>query len=172
MPKMTRVEDHLSLEEIKAQLRSASDADKRMRWQIIYTIAADPRDGSLISKQLGCSRSTVSNAVSEYNLLGKDSFSGPGSGSNRSNYHMSESEEAIFISSFKDQANKGLVCTISEIKHSYEKYIGSSVPPSTITRLLSRHGWRKIDPRPMHPKSSKEKQETFKKTLVYWLPMQ
>jgi Winged helix-turn helix len=32
-------------------------------------------------------------------------------------------------------------------------------------RLLNRHGWRKLVPRPVHPKANKEEQEQFKKTL-------
>jgi hypothetical protein len=30
--------------------------------------------------------------------------------------------------------------------------------------LLNRHRWRKIVPRPAHPKADKEKREEFKKT--------
>jgi len=69
MPKVTRVLDHLTLSDLKQQLRKASDADKRMRWQIIYTVAVDPRRGAEIAFQLGCSKILVSQAVSEYNKL-------------------------------------------------------------------------------------------------------
>ena len=37
------------------------------------------------------------------------------------------------------------------------------VDESTIYRLLHRHGWRKLVPRPRHPKAHAEKQATFKK---------
>ncbi|HEY6406604.1 MAG TPA: winged helix-turn-helix domain-containing protein, partial [Ktedonobacteraceae bacterium] len=43
--------------------------------------------------------------------------------------------------------------------------VGHEVAESTIYRLLGRHGWRKLMPRPTHPKASKEAQEQFKKTL-------
>ncbi len=172
MAKVTRVLKHQSLSEIKKELRQATDADKRMRWQIIYTIAADPRNGSDIARQLGCGRSIVSNAVAEYNRLGKDSFEGPGSGSNRSNSHMCESEEGEFLLKFVNRARRGLLCTTSSIKQAYEKEIKKEVHASVITRMLSRMGWRKLDPRPSHPKGSKHKQETFKKTSKYWFPSQ
>ena len=35
---------------------------------------------------------------------------------------------------------------------------------STIYRLLDRHGWRKLVPRPVHPKADLEEQAAFKKT--------
>jgi hypothetical protein len=34
--------------------------------------------------------------------------------------------------------------------------------PTVTYRLLERHGWRKIVPRPQHPKTDKASQETFK----------
>jgi transposase len=170
MPKLTRVLDHLSLSEIKTQQRKASDADKRMRWQIIYTVAADPRCGSVVARQLGCSAALVSQAIGEYNQSGKDSFKGPGSGSGRSHAHMDESSEQKFLSQFVRRSRRGLVCTISEIKQAFEKRIGKQVHPSVITRMLARWGWRKLDPRPAHPKGSKLKQETFKKSFPYWCP--
>ncbi|MCZ6469675.1 MAG: winged helix-turn-helix domain-containing protein [Candidatus Dadabacteria bacterium] len=172
MPKITHVSDHLNLSEIKYQLRRAPDADKRMRWQIIYTVTADPRRGSDIALQLGCSSILVSQAVSEYNKLGQESFKGPGSGSNRSHSHMDEAAESKFLSQFINRAQRGLVCTTTEIKLSFEKKIGKEVHPSIITRMLARRGWRKLDPRPSHPKGSKHKQETFKKSFPYWYPQQ
>jgi Winged helix-turn helix len=42
---------------------------------------------------------------------------------------------------------------------------GTRVAESTIYRLLDRHGWRKLMPRPKHPKASPEAQEQLKKTL-------
>ena len=38
-----------------------------------------------------------------------------------------------------------------------------TVHKSTIYRLLSRHGWRKVVPRPTHVNADKNKQEEFKK---------
>lgn len=172
MPKVTRVLPYLELSEIKEQLRKATDSDKRLRWQIIYTVEVDPRLGSVIAFQLGCSGCLVSNAVSEYNRLGKDSFKGSGRGSGRSNAHMSESEERKFLSKFINKASRGLICTISKIKIAYEKQIKQEVHDTVITRMLSRQGWRKLDPRPIHPKGSKQKQDSFKKTFPHWLPQQ
>ena len=76
MGKVTRVKDWLSLSDLKVLVRKANNADKRMRWQIIYTTVADPRDGATIALQLGCSRWLVSDAVNEYNRLGSNQQDG------------------------------------------------------------------------------------------------
>ena len=52
---------------------------------------------------------------------------------------------------------------MSGIKKAYEQELGKSVPKSTVYRMLARHNWRKIVPRPRHPKADIEAQEAFKK---------
>lgn len=68
------------------------------------------------------------------------------------------------IKPFFEKAEKGQITTASKIKEALEERIGHAVAESTVYRLLNRHGWRKIAPRPAHPKTNKEEQETFKKT--------
>jgi transposase len=172
MGKVTRVKDWLSLPDLKVMVRKADNADKRMRWQIIYTTAADPRDGTTISLQLGCSRWLVTDAVSEYNRLGSKAFGGPGSGHGRSNFHMDYQQEVKFLSKFVNRARRGLVTTTGEIHRGFEKEIGKKVRDSVVSRLLKRHKWRKLEPRPEHPKKNKQKQEVFKKTSPAWFPPQ
>ena len=45
----------------------------------------------------------------------------------------------------------------------FEKKVGHPVARFTIYRLLERHDWRKIAPRPRHPKADSEDQDAFKK---------
>ena len=53
---------------------------------------------------------------------------------------------------------------VSRIKAAYEQALGRKVPKSTVYRMLARHGWRKVVPRPRHPKSDAATQAAFKKT--------
>jgi transposase len=80
-------------------------------------------------------------------------------------YHenMSLEEEKALLSPFLEKAKKGGVLVVSEIKTAYEERVGHKVPKSTVYRMLARHGWRKIAPRPYHPKVDLVKQEEFKK---------
>jgi len=78
--------------------------------------------------------------------------------------YMSIDQERHFLSRFFDQASHGGVLVVSEIKRAFENLVGRKVAKTTIYRMLERHGWRKIMPRPKHPKSDSEAQEGFKKT--------
>ena len=76
---------------------------------------------------------------------------------------MTIEEEKLFLEGFKDLANNGSMLVANEIKAALEKQLGRTVHKTTVYRLLRRHGWRKIIPRPRHPKQDKEAAEAFKK---------
>ena len=76
---------------------------------------------------------------------------------------MTLDEERDFLSAFKDKAHDGLVLVANEIKVALEKHLGRQVHKTTVYRILQRHGWRKITPRPSHPKRNQEAAESFKK---------
>jgi hypothetical protein len=48
-------------------------------------------------------------------------------------------------------------------KLAYEQAIGHATSNSTVYQLLARHGWRKLMPRPFHPKRDVAVQDVFKK---------
>jgi transposase len=64
------------------------------------------------------------------------------------------------------QSEKGGILEASRVKAAYEQVLGRKVPKSTIYRMLARHGWRKVVPRPRHPKSDASAQAEFKKTAA------
>ena len=76
---------------------------------------------------------------------------------------MSEEEESAFLSQFEETGGRGLILTVNDIKEALEKHLGRRVHIATVYRILHRHGWRKVVPRPQHPKRSKEAVESFKK---------
>jgi transposase len=75
------------------------------------------------------------------------------------------SEEQAFLAPFFERAQTGELATIQELHQAFEAQVGKSVHETTIYRLLDRHGWRKLMPRPRHPKSDPQTQEYFKKTI-------
>jgi transposase len=81
----------------------------------------------------------------------------------RYNALMTPEEEKLFMSSFVEQANNGALVTANEIKRAMEKQLGQSVHKTTVYRMLKRNGWRKIMPRPSHPKKDKNAGLAFKK---------
>ncbi|MCX5812629.1 MAG: winged helix-turn-helix domain-containing protein [Proteobacteria bacterium] len=77
--------------------------------------------------------------------------------------NITADEENTFLASFLEKSVRGEILVVSKIKSAYEKIVGHAVPKSTIYRILARHGWRKITPRPHHPKADVILQEEFKK---------
>ena len=68
------------------------------------------------------------------------------------------------IDSFKEKARRGQIATAIQIQQAYEQKCGFAVHKTTIYRLLERHQWRKIVPRPNHPKKDANAVDEFKKT--------
>ena len=77
---------------------------------------------------------------------------------------MTMQQERELLAPFFARAQRGELATAGEIKRAFEAQVGHEVDESTIYRLLHRHGWRKLVPRPRHAKANAEKQATFKKT--------
>jgi len=47
----------------------------------------------------------------------------------------------------------GGMLMVAEIQLACREQVGKAVAPPTVHRLLDRHGWRKVVPRPRHPKT-------------------
>jgi hypothetical protein len=86
MARVTRVAPHLTLEEVKQKLDSASSAWLRQRWMVIYTALLDPRPAELIARQLGVSRPFVSKVSSLYKRFGPQGLDTVGSGGRHNDY--------------------------------------------------------------------------------------
>jgi transposase len=78
--------------------------------------------------------------------------------------YMTVEQENQFLSEYFEQASHGGVLVVSEIKKAFEALVGQKVAKTTIYRMLDRHDWRKVMPRPRHPKSDPKAQKGFKKT--------
>jgi transposase len=64
------------------------------------------------------------------------------------------------------QAATGDIPTSAQIQAALETQLGRPVADTTVYRLLDRHGWRKVVPRPQHPQSSPEARDPWKKTSL------
>jgi transposase len=80
----------------------------------------------------------------------------------RNHANLTQEEEDEFLSFFEANAAKGSILTANDIKEAFDRRMGLEVHKTTVYRMLHRHGWRKIMPRPSHPKRDKEAGETFK----------
>ena len=122
----------------------------------------EPRKAEEIARHCGVSKGMVHQVISTYNRFGVEAIETPGKGGRRDVYLTME-EEQQFLAPFFARAQTGEIATAAEIQRAFEARVGHEVDDSTIYRLLNRHGWRKLMPRPTHPKASREAQEQFKK---------
>ncbi len=164
MARVTRAAAHLSIEEVKTRLKTDPRLWCRQRWLIIYNALVEPRKAQEIARHCGVSKATVHDVISSYNRLGVAAVETAGKGGRRHQYLTLEAEQE-FLAPFFAQAQEGLIATTAEIWRAFETRVGHEVDDSTIYRLLHRHGWRQLMPRPRHPKADSQAQAHFKKTL-------
>jgi transposase len=115
-----------------------------------------------IAVNVGLNRGTVEQIIARYFKGGAKTLVGGGSGGRRHAY-LSTEDEKLFIKRFIPKASEGGIIVVNEIVREFEELVERKVSESTVYRLLARHGWRKIAPRPKHPKADRTKQTEFKK---------
>ena len=164
MARVTHAAAHLSIEEVKKRLKTDPRPWCRQRWLIIYNALVEPRKAEEIARHCGVSKATVHEVISTYNRLGVSAVETTGKGGRRREY-LTVEEEKQFLAPFFAQAESGEIATVALIQAGFEERVGHEVDDSTIYRLLNRHGWRKLMPRPRHPQANLQAQDQFKKTL-------
>ena len=142
--------------------RSKTKADYQ-RILCIWLRAVFGMSSNQVGLAVGFSPSTVKKLWSQYFSGGEQVLIGKGRGGRRRANLSLEEEEKLLVAFF-DKANRGEVLVVNEVKATYEDTVGHRVPKSTVYRMLARHGWRKISPRPRHPKADPQRLESFKKT--------
>ena len=162
MGNVTKAASYLSEEEIFKKIKETVGFWRVQKWLVIWNAMVDPRPASQIALHTGMAIPTVHNLISNYNRIGPAAIETPGKGGRRRAY-LSWEEETSFLEPFIQKAITGQIATAGEIKEALEDKLGHSVHKTTVYRLLKRHGWRKIAPRPFHIQSNKETQEQFKK---------
>jgi len=162
--RITRAASHLSVDEVKERMNTDERPWVRQHWWIIYNALVAPRKAEEIALHTGVSATTVHRVISTYNRLGPTALETAGKGGRRHEY-LTWQEEKEFLAPFFAQAHNGEIATGAQIQRAFEAKIGHEVDDSTIYRLLARHGWRKLMPRPRHPQADLQAQEQFKKTL-------
>jgi len=162
--RITRAALHLSVDEVKERMKTDPRPWVRQHWWIIYNALVAPGKADEMALHTGVSPTTVHRVISTYNRLGPTAVETPGKGGRRHEY-LTLPEEKEFLAAFFALAESGEIATVAQIQGAFEERVGHQVDDSTIYRLLDRHGWRKLMPRPRHPKADPQAKEQFKKTL-------
>jgi transposase len=154
---------------MESLLKSAPDLIAFRKIQCIYLRAKFSYLPKQISEITGLSISRVRQIHTAYYQHGETVLKETKRGG-RSHCYMDEARESKILESFNHKASQGEVVIAREIHKKYEEVLQRKVTKSAIYKLLHRHGWRKIFPRPHHLNQNKEEMEAFKKTLAQWLP--
>jgi transposase len=120
-----------------------------------------------IAAVLGWHPGSVRNLQSRVLREGVSVLEQPGRGG-RHRAHLTLAEEEGLLADFCFAAGQGGVVEAGPLRVAYEKQGEHPVAKSTLYRLLARHGWRKLVPRPYHPEASAEAQQAFKKSSGAW----
>jgi transposase len=155
------------IRELKAALRWKMPAAQRERIQMVL-LRESGMTQPTIAEAMGVSLSTVNRAHMAYDGGGIKALK-PKPIGGRQRENMTLSEEKALLARFSKAAGAGEMLNIHEFKAAYEKAIGHPTSNSTVYNLLTRHGWRKLMPRPFHPKRDLTAQDTFKNTIFQML---
>ena len=150
---------------LKTALRWKGDFPRRQRIQMVL-LRESGMTQPAIAAAMGVSLSTVNRAHMAYDGSGLQALkSKPSGGRKREN--MTLAEEKALLARFAKAAGAGEMLNIHDLKAAYEKAIEHETSNSTVYNLLARHSWRKLMPRPFHPKRDLVAQDAFKKAAFH-----
>jgi transposase len=155
--------DKATIAALADRLKRVSSHAEYQRIQCVLIRATLGSTAAQIAQLLGWSTATVHVIHSRWAKEGDALFDLSGRGG-RHHQHLSVQEEDLLLAPFTAKAQAGGLLHVNEIKQAMEKKVGAAVAASTVYRMLDRHGWRKVIPRPRHPKADILAQDAFKKT--------
>lgn len=152
--------------DIRVKLKKCKDT-KALRRLIALNMYRQGKTNKEIAEATGYHPQRITQMVTEVINNGIDSILSDHRTSN--NYRMTFAQEIEFLRQFKEMAENGQLVTVEPILKKYEEATGKKSNTTSIYRLLKRHGWRKLKPRPKHPKAaSTEEQSRQKKLKLSW----
>jgi transposase len=163
------VGDKPTVARLADRLKRAGSHSEYQRIQCVLIRATLGSSAAQIADLLGWSTATVHVLHSRWSKEGDAIFDVRGRGG-RHHQHLSPEQERQLLAPFVHRAESGGMLTVAQIQQAYQDQVGKQVAPSTVYRLLDRHGWRKVVPRPRHPKADGAAQAAFKKTAPYGTP--
>ena len=161
--------DKVTVARLAERLKRADSHAEYQRIQCVLIRATLGSSAAQIAELLGWSTATVHVLHSRWSKEGDAIFDLRRRGG-RHNQHLSPEQEQQILAPFAERAEAGGMLSVAEIQRAYCEQLGKEVAPSTVYRLLDRHGWRKAVPRPQHPKAGAAARAAFKKTAPHGTP--
>lgn len=162
MSRVTKAEPWMTAEELKALLHRTSDRRTAQRMLVVLNAVIQPGLARDIAERVGVATQTVHNWMATYNKLGPRALFDKKPRKPAPKL-LTDEEERSLIEPFIQKASRGQIATAPQLQAAIEDYLGFAIHHSTVYRLLERYEWRKVKPRPAHPKANPQAQEDFKK---------
>lgn len=148
---------------IRRAMLAATRTSIFQRLQCLWLRAAQDLDTEAIARTVGLSVSHVRRVWSDYLRGGLSAAQGRPKGGRR-HQNLTGQQERALLQPLHRQAQAGQLISARGVKARYEARVGHAVPDSTVYRLLARHQWRRVSPRPKHSKDDPAARAAFKKT--------
>ncbi|HEY6292171.1 MAG TPA: helix-turn-helix domain-containing protein [Terriglobia bacterium] len=129
-----------SVERLRAALKKARSADELREVLCVWLRVALGLSVSQIATALGWTRSYVHRLQGRFLREGEAVLTRPGSGGRRHSI-LSQEQEYALLRRLRLEAFPGGVLEYRAIHRAVEQEAGRKVAPSTVTRMLTRHGW-------------------------------
>jgi transposase len=152
----------LSTEDMQTWVREAPDKASYQRRLAIWLTHVERLSAHRVAQSLCVSTPAVWRWVQQYNHQGPEGLHRAGRGGRRWSF-LNWEQEQRFLGKRLQAAARGEVLTAKLLHGQLQKITGREVSLGYVYRLLRRHGWRKLGPRPRHPKAQPRTQEEFKK---------
>jgi transposase len=144
-------------------MQEAKDLDQYKRMQAVYFRIFYKEKAPKIAERTGLSIGTIWNIHGKWKRKGFELFEVKNKGG-RIRENLSFDEEKDLLKQFENEGKEGGILEVQVIHEAYQQATGKNAALSTTYRMLERHNWRKIMPRPRHPKGNPDKQADFKKS--------
>lgn len=154
-----------AIERLAKDLKQAKTKAEFQAVQCLWLRVSLGLSADQVATAIGWHPSSVRKLQSLYLREGSKALKRTGRGGRR-RQNLTLEQEQNLLQKFLYQSELGGILEVSQVKAAYEQAAGHRVPKSTVYRMLARHGWRKIAPRPRHPKSDATLQAEFKKTPI------
>ncbi len=128
----------------KDSVHSAKDAHELRKAQSILLPALFSLDLVATGIAIGRSKASVCRLQAEFRAECTGTYIAPKKRGGRRRQNMAFEQEAQLLEPFFQKAREGKPFVVADIREAYQTAIGKKVPPSTVYRILARHGWRPL----------------------------
>jgi len=162
MPREPHVEPWLSELELLEWVRAGDSRGAYQRRLAVWLTYLRHFPAQEVAALLGVSTPAVWRWISQYNRQGPAGLARKGRGGRRWAF-LTLGRERELLAALQEEAGRGQVLTAKQIHGRVRQAVGKKVSLDYVYRLLHRHGWRKLGPRPRHVEADPQAQAEFKK---------